>query len=35
MPEYITIEHAQAVVSHLSQLGENKYSSIAAAARSF
>jgi hypothetical protein len=30
--DYITIEHARAVVSHLSQLGENKYSSIVAAA---
>jgi hypothetical protein len=32
MPDYITLEHAKAVVSHSSQLGENKYSSIVAAA---
>ena len=32
MPDYISTEHAKAVISHLSQLGENKYSSIAAAA---
>jgi methionine-rich copper-binding protein CopC len=32
MPDSITISHAQEVVSHISQLGENKYSSIVAAA---
>ncbi|MBU6196857.1 MAG: hypothetical protein KGO93_04740 [Cyanobacteria bacterium REEB446] len=32
MPDYITIEHARAVVSHTSKLTENKYSEIVAAA---
>jgi hypothetical protein len=32
MPDSITISHAQEVVSHLSQLTENQYSSIVAAA---
>jgi hypothetical protein len=32
MPDYITIEHARAVVSHTSRLTENKYSEIVAAA---
>lgn len=31
MPDYITIEHARAVVSHTSKLTENKYSEIVAA----
>ena len=32
MVDSITLEHANAVVSHLSQLTENQYSSIVAAA---